>query len=221
MNDRLTRLQLIAEHYGGIPALAKKLEMRPDSLRSYFNRNVNLGNKTRDKLEKLGINMKWFDYGEGNMFLYENNTKSPAVKENITFYDATNLKTIKVISMPAHANVGSLVSFYDLPATYQPLQIGERPEKIIGIRVAGNSLSELGIIDGMIAFFEPVKNVYNGQIVVVILNGTILIKKYGKDSSGIIKLHSAHNGVPPIVCNEIDDKLEILGSFQGAYLYPF
>ncbi len=81
-------------------------------------------------------------------------------------------------------------------------------------------MKDAGILHGYIALYDPAREPYSGDIIVCILNGTILIKKYVIADNGLIMLESAHNGVSPIEVKEIDDKFTILGTYQGAYISP-
>ena len=220
---------------------AKAMNMNPSDVQRYTKngKSVFQTSEKHEKLASLGMNVAWYKNGEGNMLLQQQQQQQQQQQEQQrqqqeqkrqhqkaidakqkaghTFLDVSNLPVTIVYDLPAHANVGSLVGFYDLPISYYPFKFSGNDDEVIGIKVLGDSMKDARIFDGTVAFFAPNSEAYNGAVVVVILNGVILIKKFERKEDGTIFLHSAHNDVESIVCNEIDDQLTVLGVFKGSY----
>ena len=219
MKPFLERLKIIADTYfGGIVGLAKEIGMKPDSLRSYYTKDSIPGNKIRPLLEKVGINMKYLDYGEGNEFIKEKFPEpmanyKPTTLEHLSEAEFQFIMNIPIYDLPAHANIGSLVNFNDLPVSFRPLGLGLRGNinNYFGIKVLGDSMKDALIASGDIIIYDKTMQPTNNDKVVVMLNGTILLKKWEQTPEGVIHLKSCYNGIQPIIVNEIDDKLTIIG----------
>jgi len=222
METEYDRLVNVANtYYENLSQLSVRLGRSRQFLSSY-KKTGTIGRKLIGELtEKFRINPEFIQYGKEPMLLKEYNysdmVKEPEVGYNTetSVYDASKINGIKIIDVPAHANVGSLAAFNDLPASFRELSIGTKTGKLLGIRVIGKSMEDARIFDGSIVLFEPNAMPTNTDIVIAILNGVLLIKRFEKKSDGTIILSSAHDGIPPIV-KEIDDNLIILGVFKAS-----
>lgn len=162
-----------------------------------------------DKLEELGLNIQWYHEGTGEMF--NNNEVNDVPKKEID-----ELYNVEVHDLPAHANVGSLANFEDLPVSIRKCGVfmGVKPDTLKGIRVSGDSMKDARIYNGDIVLYDTSLEPKSGCEVVAVLNGTVLIKTYYKNE--YIELHSSYNGIPPIIINEIDDNFRVIGVVKSV-----
>lgn len=80
--------------------------------------------------------------------------------------------------------------------------------------VRGDSMVEMGIMDGDYVAVHPQAVAENGQTVIAEVNGSITIKKYLRRGDGI-ELHPANAAMRPIVVTEADD-FHIRGILVGS-----
>lgn len=217
------RLVIRSRFRGKTKQLATLLGMTEQSLNNYLphtgkrikegakaKRVVKLGDGKLKLLEKLGINPDWYLTGEGEMML---NIKEVS---NVTEIPTDKLYNIEIYDLPAHANIGSLASFYDLPVSTRKLGVvmGVKEENLKGIRVSGDSMKDAHIYNGDLVLYDTSLEPRNNMQVICVLNGTVLIKTYLKNDN--IELHSAYNGIPPIIVKEIDDDFNVLGIVKAV-----
>lgn len=222
MNEEFNRLDKVAKlRFKSLYNIAKLIGIKSQSLYSYKDR-IGFGKHMLSKFESIGINPRYIQHGEDPMFL--NETEKPSiVSEPIGEYnmDLSNLFEIEVYDMPANANIGSLVSFYDLPVSVKKLSLSMKLESanLKGVRIIGDSMKEAYIRSGGIAIYDTKSSPINGDVVVCVLNNVILIKSFYERDDGIIELKSAYNGYEPIIVDEIDDRLQILGVVRAVLNY--
>ena len=221
-NLELKRLEEVAKkHFRNLANVALLLGKKHQTLYSYRNRS-GLGRVMLEDLEKiLQINPEYIKFGREPMLLTEKKEATygePNVTNirdfRVSEQDVEYLSQIKVYSLTVHANTSnSLVSFDDLPVSFTPLVLGRKfnPKNVFAVRISGFSMDDAGIYDGDLALFDKSIQPKDGNIVICLLNGVALIKKFGHNKDGAIILESEHNGIEPIVVNHIDDKFQIIG----------
>jgi len=221
VNNEYERLEAIAEkYYGSINNMAVQCGISANVLYMYKNKR-NFGFKLYDILKnKCNINPEFLRTGTGPELIPDTNNKSaePSAIYNI---DLANYVDIEFVNIPAHANVGSFVDFQDLPTSIQKLSLSFKnidPKNLKGIRVSGDSMAEARIFDGDMAIYDTSKTPKNHDEVVIIVNNMIMIKRYFLKNN-VIELHSAYNGIPSIILNEMDDNYKILGVVRAVVSY--
>lgn len=80
--------------------------------------------------------------------------------------------------------------------------------------VRGDSMVEMGIMDGDFVAVHPQSVAENGQTVIAEVNGSITIKKYVRKGNAILLL-PANSAMSPITVNE-DDEFHIRGVLVGS-----
>ncbi|HBG07168.1 MAG: repressor LexA [Geobacteraceae bacterium GWC2_58_44] len=80
--------------------------------------------------------------------------------------------------------------------------------------VRGDSMVEMGIMDGDFVAVHPQAEADNGQTVIAEVNGSITIKKYLRKGD-VIELHPANAAMSPIIVTEVDD-FHIRGVLVGS-----
>lgn len=226
MVTKYERLETVANtHFGSLANLARLIGRKNTFFHSYKTK-PGIGTHILQLLkEKCNINPQYIDYGTEPMLLTQfSNSNKPSHKVNnqdmIYNIDISPIYDIETYSLPAHANVGSLIDFQDLPVTTQKLVLSFKanPKNLRGLNVSGRSMEEAHIFSKDMVVYNIVKKPKTEDQVVCILNGTIMVKSY-MINNGVIELHSAYNGTKPIIVNEIDDNLEILGVVMAVISY--
>ncbi len=233
VNEEYNRLNNIAvKYYKNLSELSIKLGKSKEFLYSYKNK-PGIGRRILMEMKEiLNINPEYIKFGREPMLLTESggrgtkdgglgygepnvtNIREFSIREQDMEYLAEKLSQIKVYNLTVHANTSnSLVSFEDLPTSYSQYILGKKfdPKIHKGVRISGFSMTDVGINDGALVIYDVSVQPKDGNIIICILNGVALIKKYSHDKDGTIVLESAHNGVEPIYVNHIDDKFEIIG----------
>ena len=232
LNTPQKRLKyFINQNFNSRIEFCNKIGMRNDTLTKYINESNNIiGKKYRDRLINLGLNYNWYMFGKGGMLLknseYQTTNKysivvEPNVSElyNINIDELQEFAEIPLYLVSAQAiTTNTFVSFDDLPVFKTNVGFGLKvnPKTTKAIFVTGDSLSEARIYSGETVVFDIVQEPKNNDLVICNLNGNLIIKKY-EFKDGIIYLHSAYNGIKPIIINHIDDKFKILGIVIGVY----
>lgn len=124
-------------------------------------------------------------------------------------------------------------NFYELPiigkvAAGFPIEAKENIEKIMFInssmfdvkpdyllRVTGDSMINVGIMDGDLIAVQKSKIARNGQIVIARVNGSdVTVKRYKKEGS-MVWLIPENDGMQPIKVDLEYDRLDIDGIYVG------
>lgn len=221
ISEEYKRLEYYAEkYYGNILNMGRQCGVSASALYMYKTKR-RFGMKMYDTLQrKCGINPDFLKFGTPPEIISE---QPGQVRDSSAVYNIglDKYADIDFYDVPAHACVGSFVDFQDLPVSSRKVLMTfhkSDPKNLRGIRVAGRSMEEARIFDGDMAVYDVSKTPKNHDTIVIILNGVIMIKKYMLNN-GIIELHSAFNGTDPIIVNETDDQLEIIGVVRGVVSY--
>jgi repressor LexA len=111
----------------------------------------------------------------------------------------------------AHSADGSPLQFHCSDAIEVPSSMGG-PGNVV-YEVHGDSMVEMGIMDGDFVAVHPQESAENGQTVVAEVNGSITIKKY-LHKGNLIELRPANAGMQPIMVT--DDDFHIRGVLVGS-----
>ncbi len=90
------------------------------------------------------------------------------------------------------------------------------PKDSFLMRVKGNSLKDAFIFENDIVIVNPNLSPQNNQLIVVIINNAVLIKRFRKREN-IIELLSENTGFNPIIVDENDGNFKIIGVVVGLY----
>lgn len=99
------------------------------------------------------------------------------------------------------------------------ISVPDVPEDASGLRVSGDSMIGEGIDEGDIVIVVPNRQIYNGDIVVAIIDGSeFTLKKYFTDSEHVI-LAPANSHYKPIVFSyeSFGERVRIIGVVIGLY----
>ena len=94
-----------------------------------------------------------------------------------------------------------------------PLERVPRGEAFI-LNVKGNSMVNIGIMNGDCVLVESTQNVYNGDVVVALIDDSATVKTFYKEN-GHIRLQPENDEMDPII---VDD-CTILGKVFGVYRF--
>jgi hypothetical protein len=219
-SEEYKRLKSLAEkEFGNLSGLASKVGKLQQYFYTYKNKNIGMGILYELK-DKLGINPEYIKFGREPMLLNKEKQDSYEYEEsntgnitNISEEEIEYLASIKIYTLTAQAcESKSLVSFDDLPVSTSTLGVGMKlnNKNIRAVRISGFSMKDEGIDDGDLVLFDIAAEPHNGNMIIAILNGVVMIKMYKKDNGQII-LQSAKDGIDPIIVNHIDDELKIIG----------
>jgi repressor LexA len=78
----------------------------------------------------------------------------------------------------------------------------KRNKKYFALKVRGDSMSGIGIMDGDMAVIEKQSVIRNGEIAVAVVDEAVTLKRFFKESSRI-KLQSENPAYKPIYCRDV------------------
>ena len=90
-----------------------------------------------------------------------------------------------------------------------PVDFVRRPHDAFTLRVQGESMIGEGILDGDFIVVEPRSTADNGETVVALVDGEATVKKFHRESDGIIRLQPANPSMEPIFAPE--EQVEVRG----------
>lgn len=207
--------RFIESKFDSQKAFADAMGMTTQNLNQYINLNRVFSNYTQiTALKKLGLNPEWYIDGKGDME-YREHTEVD-IKEVLKFKDF--FAKVKLYNQVAYANTSTVVpnleDFED--GTINTMTgVKDEAENFGAIRVSGNSMVNYGMLDGTIVVFNKELKPKNGNFVVALLNGNLLVKHY-IDNNGKIELHSADGHTLPLKEN-LDDDCKIVGVVTYYY----
>lgn len=73
-----------------------------------------------------------------------------------------------------------------------------RPSDVFGLVVSGDSMIEDGIFDGDYIFVKKQQDARNSEIVAAMVDGEATVKRFFRESSGVIRLQPANEAMEPI-----------------------
>lgn len=237
MNNSFERLEHIAvEYFGGFSALGKILN-KPRSVFYSYKKKGKFGRRFLDDLEKIGINPEYIRIGQKPMFLntssLDKNAKEKYLNlsekireineptEEYKFLDSTATKDLvdRLIRIPlykeiAYANTGTIIPDIQQFRIGETIELnpvlGGKPEHVGAVEVTGDSMSGYGIVSGSKVLFNKAIEPKNNNIVVVIINGQLMVKKL-VINNGEYEFHSGDDGVTPPIVGCPDDICKIIG----------
>ncbi|MCU7497481.1 MAG: repressor LexA [Ignavibacteria bacterium] len=109
-----------------------------------------------------------------------------------------------------------LVIYPDAIDTVELPSIARMPKDSFLLRVKGDSLKDAYIFSGDFVIVNPNMNPVNGQIVVAILDGAAVVKRFYKKSDHI-ELHSENPEYAPIIVERKGHVFKISGVVVGIY----
>ncbi|KAF0153576.1 MAG: repressor LexA [Ignavibacteria bacterium] len=104
----------------------------------------------------------------------------------------------------------SAIDSIDLP------KIARLPKDSFLLRVRGNSLVDVNIINGDVVIVNPNLEPKNGNVVASVLEDAALVKRFYKTENGI-ELHSENKEYEPIIIDPIRTSFKIVGVVVGIY----
>jgi repressor LexA len=124
-----------------------------------------------------------------------------------TFTLSTELPLVGIVA------AGQPVEAFQLPDAIEVPSSMAGPGNVV-YEVRGESMVEMGIMDGDFVAVHPQPVAENGQTVIAEVNGSITIKKYVRRGERI-ELHPANAAMSPIIVTS-DDEFRIRGVLVGC-----
>jgi repressor LexA len=149
---------------------------------------------------------------EKNGYIRRDPTKPRAIE---ICDDNFNMVRTETASLPVVGRVAAgmpilaeqnIESYFPVPAEYVP-----SGESYV-LRVRGDSMIKIGIMDGDYIFVNSCNSVSNGEIVVALIEDSATVKRFYKED-GHIRLQPENDDMEPII---VDD-CTILGKVFGVY----
>jgi repressor LexA len=78
----------------------------------------------------------------------------------------------------------------------------KKNKKYFALKIKGDSMSGVGIMDGDMAIIEKQSAVRNGEIAVAVVDEAVTLKRFFKESSRI-KLQAENPAYKPIFCQDV------------------
>jgi len=90
-------------------------------------------------------------------------------------------------------------------------------QDIFALRVKGNSMIDSGILDGdYVIVHKQSAPDYNGDTVVVLIDGEATVKKLYKERDGNFRLQPANENLEPIIIDPADKQVWVAGKIKGV-----
>ena len=89
-----------------------------------------------------------------------------------------------------------------------------RGEGLFALRIKGDSMTGMGILDGDIVVIRKKQSAENGEVVVVIIDGDATLKRFIK-KDGKVFLHAENPAYPDIVLSSASS-IQVAGKLVGV-----
>ncbi|OIO01879.1 hypothetical protein COY52_02630 [Candidatus Desantisbacteria bacterium CG_4_10_14_0_8_um_filter_48_22] len=91
----------------------------------------------------------------------------------------------------------------------------KNPQDVFALRVKGNSMIDAGIFNGdyVIVHKQEVPD-YNGDTVVILIDGEATVKRLYKEKDGRLRLQPANESMQPIFVNPADKQVWVAGKIK-------
>jgi repressor LexA len=90
----------------------------------------------------------------------------------------------------------------------------KKNRKYFALKVKGDSMSGVGIMDGDMAIIEKQSTVHNGEIAVAVIDEAATLKRFYRESSRI-RLQAENSAYKPIYCQNV----RVLGRLSTIIRY--
>ncbi len=104
----------------------------------------------------------------------------------------------------------NIESYFPLPTDLLPLRMGA--DEAFVLKVKGESMINIGIMDGDMVFVRATNTARNGDIVVALIDDSATVKTFYKES-GKIRLQPENDTMDPIYVTDV----KILGTVFGVF----
>jgi phage repressor protein C with HTH and peptisase S24 domain len=224
MNTPNERLEYAARViFGSQRKMAEVMGMKYPQLNNYI-KFKNIGLSTADKIHQAGISKQWLMDGTGTPFA--DNEAGEALRNGAAGAKHTMIDTMQK-QLDAKGKVEQSSDY--TPRFYAPLFEGSAGngtefeetdlmialdkkyhESMIGIRVRGDSMKDIGIMHDDIIVFDKTRIPKNGDVVVAMVGSIIVVKRLKKN--GKQWLLAPEN--PEYLPIEVDDTVQIKGVYH-------
>ena len=93
----------------------------------------------------------------------------------------------------------------------------KNPQDIFALRVKGNSMIDSGILDGdYVIVHKQSAPDYDGDTVVILIDGEATVKKLYKEGNGNLRLQPANETMQPIIVNPAEKQVWVAGRVKGV-----
>ena len=93
-----------------------------------------------------------------------------------------------------------------------------RPRDVFGLVVKGDSMIEDGIFDGDYIFVKKQDSARNNEMVAVMVDGEATVKRFFRESGGVIRLQPANSAMEPIFVTAAEARdTQVLGKVIAVF----
>ena len=195
-NDPPERLKAFGLHaFETLSRFARALDMSPQGLNPYVKSGgrVIQNDKHRKKLEQLGLNLDWYDTGEGEMYNDKKGTNgifdNINIQSNVRSGDEATMnevfakpkRTIKQLPFPVGTGVSS-------PTNIQPIEVPldmEAPQDALSFYFVGDSMNE-SIPNGFFVIIDTTLEMEVGKIALFVVKDTHIVATIKEISENLI-----------------------------------
>lgn len=152
---------------------------------------------------------------EKNGYIRRDPTKPRAIE---ILDDNFNLTRREVVNVPIVGTVAAgqpilavenIENYFPIPAEYMP------NEQSFLLKVKGESMINVGILDGDQVLVKKQSTARNGDIVVALIEDSATVKTFYKEN-GYIRLQPENDSMNPII---VHDEVQILGKVFGVFRF--
>lgn len=152
---------------------------------------------------------------EKNGYIRRDPTKPRAIE---ILDDNFNLTRREVVNVPIVGTVAAgqpilavenIENYFPIPAEYMP------NEQSFLLKVKGESMINVGILDGDQVLVKKQSTARNGDIVVALIEDSATVKTFYKEN-GYIRLQPENDSMDPII---VHDEVQILGKVFGVFRF--
>jgi len=151
---------------------------------------------------------------EKNGYIRRDPTKPRAIE---ILDESFQMAKTETVSVPVVGRVAAgepilaeqnIEAYFPLPADYAP----NTRNDLFALEVKGESMIEMGILNGDILIVEAANSARNGEVVVALVDDSATVKTFYKEN-GHYRLQPANSSMDPIIV----DHVEILGKVKALF----
>lgn len=213
-------LEFISEHIAdtGFPPTIREIGDRlgissTNGVNDHLKALERKGYLTREDAKSRAIRPLFMPDGS----VFDPSTVSPTapVSDNVVVLDP-------VQQIPIIGRIAAGVPITAVENVEDQVSLGEsligRPSDVFGLVVKGDSMIEDGIFDGDYIFVKKQAGARNNEIVAVMVDGEATVKRFFRESSGVIRLQPANAAMDPIFVSADQARdTEVLGKVIAVF----
>lgn len=192
-----------------VAALAKAIDFPRGGIYKYLSGEQEPGWTFAMRMETIGISPTWFMTGEGSM--YASNEAGRALQQKaeqllpgeLRYRSAAKPKKVPLYMESVPAGPMMLLEHDDVVEkwfTFDDLLVGRHKDRVMVVKVVGDSMTGAGITDGDLAIgYRTDEQPPLGEIVIAMVSGAVTIKRYDVVDGVVMLLPHNHNHKPIVL----------------------